>query len=122
MTIEYTIDRERKVIFETWLGVTTASELGSYWRRLLADPEALAVRRTLVDLRNADLEFTGVELANMVESIVIPMLGGKSWKSALLIDKPVQFGASRQYQVFAESYSQDAIFHDAEAAMRWLLA
>jgi hypothetical protein len=121
MTIEYTIDHERKVILETWLGTTTASELASYWRRILVDPEVLAIRRTLVDLRGASIEFTGLELASMVESIVIPMLGGKTWRSALLIEKPVQFGTSRQYQVFAENYSQDAIFHDPEAAMRWLL-
>ena len=122
MTIEYTIDNERRVIVETWRGVTTASELASYWRRMLVDPEALAIRRTFVDLRDASIDFTGAELASMVESIVVPLLGGKSWKSALLIEKPVQFGSSRQYQVFAESYSRDAIFHDAEAAMRWLLA
>jgi hypothetical protein len=121
MTIEYTIDHERKVILETWLGAVTASELANYWRHILADPEILAIRRTLVDLRNASTEFTGAELASMVESIVIPALGGRSWKSALLIEKPVQLGVSRQYHVFAETYSQDAVFHDPEAAMRWLL-
>jgi hypothetical protein len=85
------------------------------------DPEAIAIRRTHVDLRDASLEFTGAELASMVKSIAIPMLGGKGWKTALLIEKPVQLGVSRQYQVFAETYSEDAIFQDPEAAMRWLL-
>jgi hypothetical protein len=121
MAIEYTIDHELGVILETWLGEIGASELASYWRRILVDPEVLALRRTLVDLRHGNIGFTGAELASMVKSIVIPMLGGKSWKTALLIEKPVQFGVSRQYQVFAETYSQDAIFHDPETAMRWLL-
>lgn len=121
MTIEYTIDHERKVVFEMWQGVLTRSDVASYWRRLLADPEVLVIRRSLVDLRNATIEFTGAELASMVKAIVIPMLDGKTWKAAILIEKPVQFGVSRQYHVFAESYSEDAIFEDPEAAMSWLL-
>ena len=121
MTIEYTIDHERSVIFETWAGELTRSDVASHWRRMLADSEALAIHRSFVDLRNARPQFTGVELATLVKTIVIPMLGGKSWKAAILIEKPVQFGVSRQYQVFAESYRQDAIFDDPEAAMSWLL-
>ena len=48
------------------------------------------------------------------------MLQGKDWKSALLVEGPRQFGLTRQYQVFAESYSKDAIFHDADSALEWL--
>lgn len=121
MTIRYTIDHQQQVIFETWHGEVGMSELNTYWQRILVDAEVLAIRRTLVDLRNAEIRFTGSELASMVNSVVIPMLGGKSWKTALLIEKDVQFGVSRQYQVFAEIFSQDAIFRDHEAALRWLL-
>ena len=121
MTIQYAVDHERRVILETWLGDVSASDLASHWRRILVDPEILAIRRTLVDLRQGNIGFTGPELARMVRSIAIPMIGGKHWKSALVIERPVQFGISRQYQVFAETYSEDAIFHDPEAAMRWLL-
>lgn len=122
MAIEYTIDHERSVILETWLGAVTAQELANHWRRLLVDPDALAIRRTLVDLRNCTIEFTGSDLASMVTSVAVPLLAGRDWKSALLIEKTVHFGVSRQYQVFAENYSQDAIFYDEEDAMRWLLS
>lgn len=121
MTIRYTIDHEQQVIFETWQGEIGASELAKYWRRILADAKVLAIRRTLVDLRKAEIVFTGNELSSMVTSIAVPMLAGKSWKTALLTEKDTQFGVSRQYQVFAETFSQDAIFQDREAALRWLL-
>ena len=37
------------------------------------------------------------------------------------MDDPVQFGVSRQYQVFAERYSADSIFGSEDEALRWLM-
>lgn len=121
MPITYTIDADAGVIFEVWAGAITAGDLGDYWRAYLADPAVLAVRRTLADLRAADLRFTGAELQALVNREVVPRLGGKTWRTAILVSGPVQFGVSRQYGVFAEAYSRDAIFSDRDAALRWLL-
>jgi hypothetical protein len=115
------IDHEQQMIFETWQREVGARELAKYWRRMLVDAEVLAIRRTLVDLRQAEIVFTGDELANMVTSIAVTMLAGTTWKTALLVEKNTQFGVSRRYQVFAETFSRDAIFQDREAALRWLL-
>lgn len=118
--IAYAIDKTLGLIVEVWTGDVTAAALRQHWRTLLTDPEALEVRRTLVDLRNANVCFTGAEMSNLVECVVIPLLDGGAWKTAIVTDQPATFGVSRQYQVFAESYSTDCIFHDRDEAIRWL--
>lgn len=118
--ISYSIDRSLGVILEVWRGRVTAKDLQAYWQAYLADPEVMALRKTLVDLRDAEILFTGEELRSLVASVAIPMIGGRDWKSALLVAKPVQFGVSRQYHVYADSYSQDSIFYDREEALQWL--
>jgi hypothetical protein len=116
----YSIDKALGVVFEVWRGDVTAADLQRYWEAYLANPEVLAVRRTLVDLRGANIRFTGSELSNLVSAVVIPTLNGRDWKTAIVVERPVQFGVSRQYQIFAESYSTDCIFHDPDEALRWL--
>lgn len=121
MPNSYTIDQENKVITEVWTGEVDAPCLEAYWKRYLADPQVMAIRRTLVDLRAADIRFNGPELLELIQTIVLPTLGRLEWKTALVIEKPLQYGVSRQYQAFADHYSKDAIFHDMHAARRWLM-
>ena len=120
MPITYTTDRGRRIITEIWTGGIDAKELAAYWKRYLEDPDVLAIRRTVVDLRQADILFTGAELDILIQSIVLPALQGRSWETAIVVATPTQYGTSRQYHVFAERYSRDAIFYDAEEARNWL--
>ena len=122
MPIAYSVDRQKGLITETWTGDITAAELDAYWRDYLKDPDVRAVRRTLVDLRQCRILFTGAQLSILVRQTVLPMLDGESWKTAIVVEHPVQFGVSRQYQVFAENFSVDSIFEDPEAALAWLFA
>jgi hypothetical protein len=122
MPIQYRIDRDAGIIEETWEGTVAIRDLQEYWRGYLADPDVLALRRTVVDLRAADIAFSGAELAALVRSAVVPVLAGRQWRSALVVSHPVQFGVGRQYQAFAETYSQDAIFAEIAAATAWLRA
>jgi len=119
--ISYSIDKTLGVILEVWRGGVTAADLEHYWEAYLANPDVLEVRRTLVDLRGAEIQFTGMELSNLVSSVVIPRLNGRDWKTALVVKQPVQYGVSRQYHFFAEQYSTDSIFYDPDEALRWLL-
>jgi len=120
MPISYSIDAQLGIIVETWVGDVSASDLAEYWKNYLANPEVLALRRTLVDLRQANPTFTGRELSALISSIVDPILQGRDWKTAIVVEKPVQFGVSRQYHAFAEHYSRDAIFSDPASALKWL--
>jgi len=119
--ISYSIDKTLGVIFEVWCGDVTAADLRHYWEAYLANPEVLALWRTLVDLRSANIRFTGEELSSLVSNVVIPVLKGRDWKTAIVVEQPVQFGVSRQYHVFAERYSTDCIFHNYDEALHWLL-
>jgi hypothetical protein len=94
---------------------------GILGKQYLEDPDVLAIRRTLVDLRQADILFKGSDLDSLIQSIVLPVLNGRDWKTAIVVEKPLQFGVSRQYQVFADRYSKDAIFYDLEEARNWLI-
>jgi hypothetical protein len=120
MPISYSIDSQLGIILETWVGNVSAKDLAGYWRSYLSNPEVLSLRRTLVDLRQAYPTFTGSELSDLISSIVDPILQGRAWKTAIIVDRPVQFGISRQYHVFAEHYSRDAIFSDLTSALKWL--
>ena len=122
MPISYVIDRQKGIIVETWTGDVFAEDLAEYWRGYLADPDVLSIRRTLVDLRRCRIRFTGAQLDGMVDGIVAPALKWRDWKTAIVADGPVQFGVARQYQVYAERYSFDAIFDDPESAVTWLLS
>ena len=118
--ISYSIDRSLGIIFEVWRGDVTAADLGSYWKAYLANPEVLELRRTLVDMREATICFTGGEMLELVSNLVIPLLRGRDWKTAIVVQKPDQFGVSRQYHFFAEQYSTDSIFFESDEALRWL--
>ncbi len=120
MPIVYSIDRENGCVVETWTGDVTAKELAAHWRHYLADAEVLALRRTLVDLRNCRITFTAAELSQLVERLVLPALHGMNWRTAIVVGEPNHFEISRQYHVVAESYSQDSIFSTPEAALAWL--
>jgi hypothetical protein len=122
MPITYTIDQDRQLIRETWTGDVQAADLAAHWKIYLADPAVMAIRRTVVDLRAATIMFSGADLALLVRTVALPILEGRKWISALLVDSPVQHGVSRQYHVFAECYSQDAIFKTMADAEAWLLA
>jgi hypothetical protein len=122
MPISYSVDTERRLIVETWNGDIAATDLETHWRHYLADPDVLAIRRTLVDLRQCRILFTGSQLSALVKKVVLPILKDADWKTAIVVDNPVHFGVSRQYHVFAESYSRDSIFSDPDAALTWLFA
>ena len=120
MPITYTIDREQKLISEVWTGEIRAADLAEYWKQYLCDHDVMEIRRTIVDLRQAVILFNGSEMDNLIQSIVLPALKGKDWKTAIVVDSPLQFGISRQYQVFAGHYSKDSIFRSMEEARSWL--
>ena len=121
MPISYEVDERLRFIDERWSGDIHARDLEAYWIAYLLDPKVVATRTTLVDLRESVLHFNGQELADLINRIVAPRVGAAGWKSAIVVDKPHQFGVSRQYQAFADLYSRDAIFHDRDEALRWLL-
>jgi len=121
MPITYKIDRGKNLIFETWTGEIRLEDLAVYWRQYLADAEVLKIRRTIVDLSSSVINFSGDDLWSLIESLVMPALKGREWTTALVVTGgSVEFGVSRQYQVFAGRYSKDAIFATLAEAEKWI--
>lgn len=105
----------------TWSGTITAVDLSRCWSKILTDPEVLRIGRALTDLRDAELAFSGAELAEAVHTVAAPLLRGRNWRAAIVVRNPVQYGVSRQYEVFAQQLGEDGIFFDLDSARRWLL-
>ena len=62
-----------------------------------------------------------MEFNGLITEIVNPILQGQQWITAIVVGKAAQFDVARQYQVFAEHYSKDAIFYGYEKVLQWLL-
>lgn len=122
MPIDYKIDDTQQIIFESWAGPINADVLKRYWINYMADERVMALRRTVVDVTKAEILFNGNDLLSLVSGIVIPRLGERDWRTAIVVDDPVEYSASRQYHIFASSYSRDAIFFDVASAIAWINA
>ncbi|HTQ99020.1 MAG TPA: hypothetical protein VMH83_03480 [Candidatus Acidoferrum sp.] len=121
MPIQYRIDHDEGLIYTTWEGDVHAEDLWNHWQTYLRDPVVMTLRRSLVDVRGANILFKGDELSDLIKTLVTPTLKGKDWILAIVVASPVQYGLSRQFHVFADHFSRDRIFHDYLAAKMWLL-
>lgn len=122
MPITYTIDRQKGHIYETWTGDVRIGEVATLWKEYLGSPEVMKVRRTLADVRTCNARFTGAEFEFLIKDLLVPAMRDAKWTTAIVVARPDQFGLGRQYQVFAQHYSRDAIFHDPADAEMWLAA
>jgi hypothetical protein len=122
MPITYTVDTEQNVVLVTWRGDVTGDEYRAHLRTMLQDPDALRAGRSLTDLREANVLAHGAELNAILDAEALPRLGGRQWKTAVLVSSNVNFGVARQYQILAESENTDGVFRDYAEALAWLLA
>jgi len=72
MPISYTVDSDRRLIFETWEQSICADDVREYWFRTLEDPRFLAIRRFLVDMRGAEIGLSPDELAQLIGEVAAP--------------------------------------------------
>ena len=121
MPITYSIIETERLIVEVWRADVDISTLVAHWQKYLTDQRVLAVRRTLVDLRQAQIKFSAHELEDSINQVVVPLLNGRDWATALLVKNVDQFRASTRYQAFARRYSNDWVFSDVDAATAWLM-
>jgi hypothetical protein len=121
MPIEYQVDKDLNVVLAEWSGDITAHDVESHFRNLVNDPVAFNCAKDLADVRRATFRFKGQDLSDLINRIIVPALKGRKWKTAILVERPDQFGTARQYSSFADTYSIDSIFYDREAALAWLV-
>lgn len=121
MAISYTVDESRGLVFERWVGEITSRELADHWRTITKDMSAMSCIGSLADISECAFHVTSDELTSIINSILIPAIPSKSWKVAVVVSKPVQFGVARQYGAWTDDIHQMAIFSDPELAIEWLL-
>lgn len=120
MGITYFIDEESSALYEKWEGPLRREDVANYWRFFSNNAKAIACTRNLVDIRDAEILFTGEELEKLVHDYLLPLAGIAETKTAILVAQPVQIGVSRQYQVFKQTTGEDALFSDETEAWAWL--
>ncbi len=64
---------------------------------------------------------SGPEMEGLVTSVVLPVMKGRNWVTAIVVAQPVHVGVSNQYGVYADSYSKDARFTNADEAIAWVM-
>lgn len=121
MSIAYEISSVDSLVTETWTGEISIADLRQHWTLLMQDSNALALRRTLADLRGSTVLVSGEELSSAIRELVEPHLNGRDWITAIVVSTPAQFRLSSSYQGSAGAYSHDVIFSTVEEARRWLL-
>jgi len=118
MAITYEVDASLGVVFARWTGVITAQDVASYLTALMSDEKARTCGRSLADVRECEIRIAGPVLAGLMRSAVRPILAG--WTAAVLVSKPAQYGAARQFQVLTEKFMRTAVFTDEAAAREWI--
>jgi len=118
--ITYHADIEKRVVFETWTGAINVPELRSHWEVCLTDPDVLAIKRTLVDLRECEILFSGAEWVNQLERFVLgnPVVPG--WLTAIIVNKSYIHGVARQFLTYTSGVLTGEIFNSSDAALAWL--
>jgi len=121
MPITYSIDHKLGIVRETWTGEITVDDVRAAWTHYLTDPEILALRATLADVRGASFKFSAWDVRRLIQTLVDPMLRGRDWITAIVLSGPSQLDMTRHYQELAEHYSRDAIFFSEGEALQWLI-
>jgi hypothetical protein len=120
MGITHRYDPAEGLVRACWDGPITAGDVREYWTARVAELEAQPGRCALVDMRTCEVRFTGSEMRELVRTILRPHFANRGHRVAILVRDPVQFGTSRQFQVFFELLGESEIFQDEAAALAWL--
>ena len=120
MPVTYQVSNPDGFVKAVWIGDISSADLRDHLGRLLRDETAMALRKSLSDLRAATLLFSEQDLQLAVREVVAPLLKGKDWISAIVVRTPTQFQMGSKYQGFALAYSNDSIFSNLDEAKRWL--
>lgn len=119
-SIDYSIDDAYGVIFETWHGAVTRDVLLAFWRGFLTDARVLALKRSLVDLRDCEIRFSGEEWVRMIESCLLGKPQIQGWRVAIVVDRPQVHGIARQFLGNTADVTHGELFEHSDQALAWL--
>ncbi len=121
MLMTYEIDESKSIVLEYWEGAITAEDLAQYWRVLTADDEAMLIRRSIADVKEIEIRFSGEEMHKSILTILEPALKDRKWKAAIVVNSPLQYGVARQFTTLAQLVTEASIFDESSLAFDWLM-
>ena len=121
MPITYEVLPYEGVIRESWHGDITMGVLRGHWNSLLRDEQCLRLGKSLADLRQATLLVSDQQLETAIREVAIPLLQGREWISAIVVQRSVQLRLASRYHSLAALFSRDTVFSQLDEAERWLL-
>ena len=121
MSISYEVLPLEGIILETWCGDITIATLRAHLDTMLRDAACLRLAKSLADVRQATVLFTDQDLRTALRDVALPLLQGRDWISAIVVQGPLQLHMASRYHALAAMFSQDAVFCQVDEAERWLL-
>ena len=119
MPITYRIEENLGVVFRMFTGEITLDVLADHYGELLADPEAEEMMTWVTDMRACSLTVRGEEIRELVRQHIQPLMHGRRWHCAAIVDTPVQCGATNQFAVYSAECGDTRIFYDQHEAFTW---
>ena len=119
MPITYRIEDDLGVVFRMFTGEITLDVLARHYEELLSDPKAQDLMTWVTDMRACSLMVRGEEIRELVRQYIQPLMEGRRWQCAAIVDTPVQYGATNQFAVYSAECGDTQVFYDQHEAFAW---
>jgi len=121
MPIEYIIDTEKKIVFETWSEYTTIEEYVEAKRNVFSDPEFKIGFNFLTDIRNNKQDYDENLISKIIKFLEKNITISEKVKSAVVADDPGSVIKSIIFEnMGADLILNIKVFSTIEAALEWL--
>jgi len=121
MTIKYTIDTEKKIIFETWSDFVTFDDYVNMKKKEFSDSMFRPEYDVVTDLNLLNQCFNEENINKIIEFIQNNSAQIKNRKSAIIADTPNAVACSVVFRDKSVNLPLDVrIFSTREAAIKWL--
>jgi hypothetical protein len=120
VSIDYVIDKERRLVVTTASGRVTFAEAKSHQDRLAEDPDFDETFSQLLDATAATSVEVSVEQLRM---LAMRRMFSASSRRAFVATNPAVFGVGRilqSYLEIARAEVQVSVFYDRASALKWL--
>jgi hypothetical protein len=120
MSASYKIDKERRLVMTSGVGVLTKEDVQAHMDRLSSDPDFDPDFSQLADFR----EITVVEFGpEDVRQFAQREIYSPSSRRAFLVKNDLQFGLARMFETYRELNGESGIrvFRSFDEAMQWIL-
>ena len=120
MPCSYIIDKERRLVISTGVGVVTFEEMKAHQQKLLDDPDFSGEFNQLINA----MDVTKVELSrDAAQDLTSRNIFSARSRRALVANKPAIFGMGRLLMTYFEMSSRPSqvnVFHELAPALKWL--